>query len=78
MIKLTDAGTRVTLGTITEAQLRQLIETLEEESQEDQDYYINQATIALLEERGADASLVDLVRRALGEREEMDILWEPV
>lgn len=77
MIKLVDAGTRATLGTITEAQLTQLMAALEEESSEDRDYYINRDTLDLLVEQGADGELVELLRRALGDREDMDIRWEP-
>ncbi len=78
MIKLIDAATRMPLVTLTEEQLQQLIDALEEEREEAQDYYINQATIGMLEERGADAGLVDLLRKALGDREDMDVRWEPV
>ena len=62
-------------STITEAQLRFLINQLEEESATDQDYYINAATIDMLEEDGGDAPLIALLRSALGAREEMEIRW---
>jgi hypothetical protein len=48
---------------------------LEEESAEDTDFYINQATVDMLEQDGADAALVKLLRTALGGREDMDIRW---
>ena len=35
---------------------------LEEESAEDTDFYINQATVDMLEQDGADAALVKLLR----------------
>jgi hypothetical protein len=75
MIKLYEAGTRVFLGTITEAQLQFLIDQLEEESTEDTDYYINRTELEVFESAGADASLLALLRQALGSREEMDIAW---
>ena len=76
MIRLFDAATSAELGTLTEEQLRFLVDRLEEESAEDQDYYINTETIDMFEQSGADAVLVALLRRALGNRSEMDIRWE--
>jgi hypothetical protein len=75
MIKLNDKETGVALGKITEAQLHFLQEQLEEESPEDTDYYINAATLDMLEEQGADRVLLDLLRQALGSREDMEIQW---
>jgi hypothetical protein len=64
------------IGTITEADLKVLIEQLEEEDRADLDYFIDQDTIDLLEENGAPASLVSLLRDAVGETEGIDIRWE--
>jgi processive 1,2-diacylglycerol beta-glucosyltransferase len=75
MIMLTDKETGVCFGTITETQLQFLIDQLEEESTEDTDYYINQATLTMFEEAGAEASLLALLRQALGRREDMEIQW---
>lgn len=76
MIKLFDAATSTLLGDLTEAQLNFLIDHLEEESETDQDYYINAETIDSFEESGADPALVALLRSALGSRTEMDVRWE--
>ena len=75
MIQLYDKETGASLGTITEEQLQFLVDELEEESSEDQDYYINEPTLDAFEEAGADPALVALLRKALGEREEMEIRW---
>ena len=75
MIELQDKDTGAPIGTISETQLQFLIDQLEEESVEDQDYYINEATLDLFEERGADPALVSLLRKALGGRSEMEIRW---
>lgn len=75
MIELRDVERDTTLGTITAEQLQFLIDALEEESTEDIDYYISGDTIDMLEEDGADAQLVGLLRRALDGREGMDIRW---
>ena len=76
MIELFDTETDASLGAISETQLQFLIDQLEEESPGDTDYYINQATLDMFEERGADPSLVTLLRNALGAREDMEIRWE--
>lgn len=75
MITLKDKDSGAVLGTITEEQLEFLRDQLEEESPEDTDYYINAATIEMLEEQGADHALLDLLKRALGGREDMEIQW---
>jgi processive 1,2-diacylglycerol beta-glucosyltransferase len=76
MIVLFDSQTGAELGAITTQQLAFLTSQLEEESAEDQDYYINLPTVDLFTRRGADPALVDLLRQALGSREEMEIRWE--
>lgn len=75
MIKVYDEETGTVYGTITEAQLQFLIGQLEEESVEDTDYYINRATVDMLEQDGADADLLKLLRKALGDREDIDVRW---
>ena len=75
MIEIRDKESGELLGKITREQLQFLIDHLEEESDTDQDYYLNQLTIDMLEEQGADSQLIDLLRKALGEREEMEIFW---
>jgi len=75
MIKVSDKDTGAPIGTITEQQLKFLQDQLEEESHDDQDYYINETTVDTFEHSGADAALVTLLRRALGGRREMEIRW---
>ncbi len=75
MIKLRNKETGSLIGKITEEQLQFLIDQLEEEFEEDQDYYINRETIILLEERGADPALLDLLSKALGDKPDMEIIW---
>lgn len=53
MIQIHDKDTGSWIGTLTEENLQFLIDQLEEESGEDQDYYINETTIDLFEESGA-------------------------
>jgi hypothetical protein len=75
MIQLHEKETGIFVGTITEAQLQFLIDQLEEESADDTDYYIDQATLDLFEEVGAEADLRALLRQALGTREGIEIVW---
>lgn len=76
MIKIYDLQTDNLVGELTEAQFQFLANHLEEESLEDRDYYLNQATVDMLEADGADSGLVTVLRQALGEKEDMDIRWE--
>lgn len=75
MIKLHDKETGAWLGTISEEQLQYLIDQLEEESGDDQDYYLNDVTISAMEESGADAGLIALLRKVMGDKEEIEIRW---
>ena len=63
------------LGEITETELSSLTNFLEEESAEDRDYYITADTIDYLETNGADAALVALLRKAVGDQEGVEIRW---
>ena len=69
MINLNEKETNKPLGQISEDQLQYLIDNLEEEWLEDQDYAITP------EAQGADAALVSLLRDALAGRDEIEIVW---
>jgi hypothetical protein len=75
MIQLRDKENGTLIGSISESQLQFLIDQLEEESETDQDYFINPATLDMFEKRGADADLLKMLRGALGERGGMEIAW---
>jgi hypothetical protein len=53
---------------LTDEQLDNLVNLLEEENASDRDYYIDETVIAFLEEKGADRDLVASLRRTLGAR----------
>jgi processive 1,2-diacylglycerol beta-glucosyltransferase len=76
MIELFDVQSGSKIGDITEDQLQFLVDQLEEESFDDQDYYINPATLDHFEEKDADPELLTLLRNALGENDSMDIRWQ--
>jgi len=76
MYQLHDAETGAAVGVISDEQFQFLIDHLEEESEQDQDYYINRDTLDTFEEdEEADPAFVALLRKALGDREEMEIRW---
>ena len=75
MVKLYNAATNQPLGDITDDQRQFLIDQFEEEWEGDQDYYINIATVDMLNEAGADPALLALLQRALDAAGEADIRW---
>lgn len=75
MITLTFANTSESAGTITDEQLQFLVEQLEEEYAEDQDYAFTTMTIDYLEGQGASTDLVSVLRSALGVQEEVILRW---
>ena len=75
MINLTEKGTNKPLGQISEEQLQYLIDNLEEEWAEDQDYAVTPLLLEYFEGLGADAALISILREALGGREEIEIVW---
>jgi hypothetical protein len=64
------------LGTVSDADIQSLVDQLEEEHQTDEDYFIDSATIDLLEEAGASASLVSMLRSAVGDSDGIDVRYE--
>jgi hypothetical protein len=76
MVKLTDKRTGETLGTISEDELQFLIDNLEEEYEGDTDYYLNRTVIDMLADAGADKALTGILDEALGNREDVEIVWE--
>jgi hypothetical protein len=61
---------REVLGTISEEDLDFLADNLQEEFEEDQDYYIDQATVEYLKDQGAGTPLISLLHKALEDEEE--------
>jgi len=76
MIDVYESESGRLLGTITDAELQVLVDALVEESDTDQDYYIDAATIDLLGDGRATDHLMQLLRTALGRSEGVDIRWQ--
>jgi hypothetical protein len=76
MIDVYNSDTNELVGTITEADLEVLADHLEEESSEDQDYWIDQATLDVIGDGQATEHLMGVLRRALGTAEGVEIRWQ--
>ena len=75
MIQLRDKDSGEVLGSITEDDLQFLIDNLEEESEDDTDYYINRSTLEIFKEKGTNETLIEILENALGDRDDMEIEW---
>jgi processive 1,2-diacylglycerol beta-glucosyltransferase len=76
MVQLYDEASGTHIGEISEEELQFLIDQLEEESTRDTNYYISAPTVDMLEENGANADLVTLLRNALGGRTGFELRWK--
>lgn len=76
MPRLTRIDTGTDIGEVSDQQLAFLVEQLEEEHDEDQDYYIDRDTLELLSDNGADPELLAMLEKAIGQDDSMDIAWE--
>lgn len=76
MPRLFNEATGAPLGTISDADLQFLVDQLEEEDREDDDYFVDAATIEMLEAQGAPEALVSLLRAAVADTEGVDLRYE--
>ena len=76
MIRLVNKEAGAVLGSLSEADLRLLVDQLEEEDSQDTDYYVSADTIDLLESNGASADLLRILRQALGNAEGIEVRWK--
>jgi hypothetical protein len=76
MIDVYNNETNELIGSITEADLKVLVDRLEEESAEDQDYFIDKPTIDVIGDGQATEHLLAVLRKALGSAEGVEIRWE--
>ena len=53
-----------------------LVDQLEEEHDDDKDYFIDRDTLELLSDNGADPELLALLEKGLAGDEEMTVAWE--
>jgi hypothetical protein len=76
MPRLTRIDNGNDIGEISDKQLAFLVEQLEEEHEEDQDYFIDRDTLELMSDNGADPELLAMLEKAIGDDDSMDIAWE--
>ncbi len=63
------------VGILSKEDLQFLIDHLEEENIHDQDYWINAATVEMLQAEGASEQLLEVLRQALGTHQSAEIAW---
>jgi hypothetical protein len=73
-LMLKDNGEEI--GTIDEVDLQLMMDLLEEEEENDTNYYISPITIEFLEQNGAGAELIGLLKQAVGDSEGVDVVWQ--
>jgi len=76
VIDLYNATTNQRIGSITESDLKVLRDHLEEESADDQDYFIDRATIDFMSDGQATEHLLKLLREAVGSGDGVEIRWQ--
>jgi hypothetical protein len=76
MIDVYNNETNELVGQITEADLKVLTDHLEEESSEDQDYFIDGPTLDVIGDGQATGHLLTVLRKALGTAEGVEIRWQ--
>ena len=76
MPKLIRLDTGDEIGAIDDTQLAFLVEQLEEENDDDRNYFIDRETLELLSDNGAEPDLLALLEKGMGDDEEMNIVWE--
>ncbi len=74
-VELVDGDTGQPAGALSGAQFEWLSSRLVLESPDDRDYWVDAATIEMLEAEGADAELLQTLRRALGTRDGVNLIW---
>ncbi len=71
-----DTYEREMLGSVTESQLKFLVENLDEEFEEDEEYFFSAETVQYLKEMGADKELLSMLEKAVtGTEEGVDIFY---
>ena len=78
MYRLMDIEHDNEIGIITEDQVQFLIDNLEEEGVEDQDYYIDPDALNFLAENGCDEELLTMLTEALEGRVNIDVRYEVI
>jgi len=76
MPRLNRLDTGDEIGSVNDDQLKFLVSQLEEEHDDDKEYFIDRDTLELLSDNGADPELLALLEKGMGDDDEMTIAWE--
>jgi hypothetical protein len=76
MPRLYNKKTNALLGEISESDVECLVDVLEEEDTKDVDYFIDDATVEILEEYAASPEMLTMLRKAIGTSEGIEVRWE--
>lgn len=76
MITLRIKGSGEYIGTLSESQLQYLIDELEEEHSQDQDYWLHRSQVEIFKEKDAEPALVEMLEKALGGHDDVEVIWE--
>jgi hypothetical protein len=76
MARLIRVDTGDVIGQITDDQMKFLVAQLEEENDDDTEYFIDRDTLELLSDNGADPELLAVLEKGLAGDDEMDVSWE--
>jgi hypothetical protein len=75
-IRVVNKANGSSIGDITQEDLQFLTEQMEEESSKDIDYFVDSATVDMFEEAGGSKALIDMLRKAVGNTDGIDIVLE--
>jgi hypothetical protein len=64
------------LGAVSDADVKVLIDELEEEDTTDDDYFVDSSTVSILEAAGASSTMVEMLLAAIGDSDGIEIRWE--
>jgi hypothetical protein len=76
MFALYDSGQGKQVGRLTDEQLQAFVDYMQEEFEEDNEYYLTSDDCEIMAEQGIDPVLVKTLRDALAGRDEMDVRYE--
>lgn len=77
-IRIIDKQSGANLGEVGNEDLQLMIDQFEEEHSRDRDYFIDHATIGILEQAGGSPRLLALLREIVGHSDGVDIRWEEI
>ena len=67
--------TKEVIGSVTDEELDEIVDALTEESDDDQDYYIDADTIEYMEVLDVSPHIIVMLKTALGGKESIEFEW---